>query len=524
MKFLLSIFVIITIEVLTAKQYHDNPCELALNDSYVRNFKCFKRHCSKLRLTKSRTLYYANSTSTLRLILSGDIELNPGPLKQKKSPTCPMCLKTVRSNSKKVECSVCHDRVHLKCVSSKSKQTINDWICTSCLHTVLPFFNQIDLDTSVQSTSSQDSEHINQHLDILKQHKCHTSIAHINVQSLLSTFDAFSLMMNTYNFDIVALSETWLKESHHLQNYVQINGYNATFKNRENKKGGGVGLYIKDHLKYTVRHDLSKIDETLEILWVEIRGRNKNNSYLVGSIYQPSSNETEKRQWLERFDRLITEIYVKWNGIIILAGDFNIDLLNVKESTRMYKDLLHTFSFHQHVHKPMRKNKTLIDHISSNLAHKIIHSDVIYTDEISDHDMPYIIVNIKKDRFEPRYKFIRNQKNLIMSNYIEEFKQLPFNLIHAFSDPEDQIGILNKLILDCIQNHAPMRRVKITRPTAPWMNDINIRKEKEQLEGKRKKALDTQNENDRKLYQDARNSLKKSITNTKFSFYRKAMS
>ena len=94
------------------------------------------------------------------------------------------------------------------------------------------------------------------------------NIQPINVQSLLSTFDAFSLMMNTYNFDIVALSETWLKESHHLQNYVQINGYNATFKNRENKKGGGVGLYIKDHLKYTVRHDLSKIDETLEILWV----------------------------------------------------------------------------------------------------------------------------------------------------------------------------------------------------------------------------------------------------------------
>ena len=135
-------------------------------------------------------------------------------------------------------------------------------------------------------------------------------------------------------------------------------------------------VYIKDHLKYTVRHDLSKIDETLETLWVEIRGRNKNNSYLVGSIYQPSSNETEKRQWLERF-------------IIILAGDLNIDLLNVKESTRMYKDLLHTFSFHQHVHKPTRKNKTLIDHISSNLAHKIIHSDVIYTDEISISYLEY---------------------------------------------------------------------------------------------------------------------------------------
>ena len=28
---------------------------------------------------------------------------------------------------------------------------------------------------------------------------------------------------------------------------------------------------------------------------------------------------------------------------------------------------------------------------------KLIHNDVIYTDEISDHDTPFVILNIKKN-------------------------------------------------------------------------------------------------------------------------------
>ena len=41
---------------------------------------------------------------------------------------------------------------------------------------------------------------------------------------------------------------------------------------------------------------------------------------------QPSSDEKEKQCWLEKFDCLIAEVYVKWNGMIIIAGDFNINL------------------------------------------------------------------------------------------------------------------------------------------------------------------------------------------------------
>ena len=151
--------------------------------------------------------------------------------------------------------------------------------------------------------------------------------------------------------------------------------------------GGGVGFYIKECMSFKVRHDVGKIDEPIKILWIELRGRNKNTPFLTGVVYQPSSNETEKLVWLEKFEHILSEVYTKWNGVIILAGDLNIDLLNgSKELQRRYKDILHSFSLRQHITSPTRKSKTLIDHVISTLPDRVIHHDVLNTEEISDHE------------------------------------------------------------------------------------------------------------------------------------------
>ena len=100
------------------------------------------------------------------------------------------------------------------------------------------------------------TEYQNTHLDVLKKHQCYTPVVHLNTKSLPLSFDEFSHMMNKYKFDIVALSETWLKNNKTQLEYVQIDGYKSEFKNRESKSGGGVGFYIKEHMNYNVRHDL----------------------------------------------------------------------------------------------------------------------------------------------------------------------------------------------------------------------------------------------------------------------------
>ena len=101
---------------------------------------------------------------------------------------------------------------------------------------------------------------------------------------------------------------------------------------------------------------------------------------------------------------------------------------------------------------------------------------------------------------------------------------MPLNLVYAFDEPDDQVTILNKLVLDCIKKHATIKRVRLTRPVAPWMKDESIVNLETQLEHHRHKASVSKEENNRKYYQVTRNKLKKTTKTTKAAFLRKAMS
>ena len=144
----------------------------------------------------------------------------------------------------------------------------------------------------------------------------------------------------------------------------------------------------------------------------------------------------------------------------------------------------------QHVTKPTRKSKKLIYHINSNISTKLIHCNVISTDKNSDHDEPYAIFSIKKERFQKLHKYVRDENNLNLNKYILQFKQLPTSLVYAFDEPDDKISVLNKLVNQCISEHAPMKRTKFTHPRAPWMKDPEIFKAKNVLDNLRTKSRD----------------------------------
>ena len=62
-------------------------------------------------------------------------------------------------------------------------------------------------------------------------------------------------------------------------------GHSFCYKNRDKERGGGVGMYIKDIIKYNERQNLSKLDETIEHMWIDCSGKNKNRNCLVGVLY-----------------------------------------------------------------------------------------------------------------------------------------------------------------------------------------------------------------------------------------------
>ena len=121
-------------------------------------------------------------------------------------------------------------------------------------------------------------------------------VSHIwlNTQSMSATFDEFQVMLYQHLFDIIKLSETWLWNDTSLLHYVQIPGYSFCYKNRDERRVGGVGMHTKDIIKFKERQDLSKLDGTIEHMWIECQGKSKSKNYLVDTFYQPLPEEKEK--------------------------------------------------------------------------------------------------------------------------------------------------------------------------------------------------------------------------------------
>ena len=133
-------------------------------------------------------------------------------------------------------------------------------------------------------------------------------------------------------------------------------------------------------------------------------------------------------------------------------------------------------------------------------------------------------MNRKKERYEPGYKYIRDEKKVDMNQYVNDFSKLPLSLVYGFKEPECQISILNKLFNDCLESHASKRRVKLTRPIAPWMKDPTIVSDHQKLELSRIKSHDNKNPKEHQKYLEDKKQYKKTIKDKENSFFGKAVS
>ena len=184
-------------------------------------------------------------------------------------------------------------------------------------------------------------------------------------------------MLKSLEFDIITLSETWLKENQMLLNLVQVPGYFAGFRHRDRIRGGGVGFYIKTSIKFKERQDLNALDDTMEHQWIEVSMKKKQSKMLIGTLYQPSSIPNEKVSWLEKFDSLLSKIIPQHDGPIVITGDFNIDTLRESNVCKMYTEILNTYNLTQNVSRATRKDTSLIDHIVSNQRLKLLTSHAL---------------------------------------------------------------------------------------------------------------------------------------------------
>ena len=100
----------------------------------------------------------------------------------------------------------------------------------------------------------------------------------VNIQELLDRSNPI---------DILSLSETYITKDGYDDDdsLFAVDGYRFIKRNRKNGQGGGVAVYLKEHIEWQRTPDLER--EAIENIWIEIFIP-KSKSVLLGMFYRPS--------------------------------------------------------------------------------------------------------------------------------------------------------------------------------------------------------------------------------------------
>ena len=148
-------------------------------------------------------------------------------------------------------------------------------------------------------------------------------ILNLNIQSLQSKYSSLKETLNifkerAFTFDIICLQEIWNVDFPEL---FPLEGYHPLVtKCRKNKRGGGVGLYIRSNLTFEIKNDLSIFyDRILESLVVEITDE-RDNKFFVIVLYRSSGAHptlSQAQQYTEFF-QLFRKIWANHANFIAL--------------------------------------------------------------------------------------------------------------------------------------------------------------------------------------------------------------
>jgi len=206
------------------------------------------------------------------------------------------------------------------------------------------------------------------------------SIIHQNIRSFGANFDEFSALVDNLNckFHVIIFTETWFE----FGSTAIIHGYRGYHSYRNGRLGGGVSIYILDTLQSTQIHSLTLNSELFEVCAARIN-LDANVLNIVG-VYLPPNNA----DFNLRLTGLVTllEDSGVLDGVVYMAGDFNIDMLSSTGRSRQFSDAMRSMSLVPLISLPTRlteNSETLIDNIWSNRISHV--ATGVLTADVTDH-------------------------------------------------------------------------------------------------------------------------------------------
>ena len=448
---------------------------------------------------------------------------------------CLLCRKRLLSHSCVISCCICHEKCHLRCISSNDeelctiKTDFNQWFCITCVSSALPFNHYEDeteyrdalscndhFDRVLESFSdkvfnplSSDSKDIdlplddldpdtNFYNDVLYQSTSlckyyleesfkkelfnvddakSLSACHVNIRSLQSNFDALKNYFANlqFEFTMFGVTETWLNETNSDQ--FSMPGYHFIENHRSGRCGGGVGIFLKNYCNFCVRDDLVVFNDYFESVFLEIPNSvfNTGKNIIIGVIYRPPG--TDMDMFNSEFSNLLDVIKTE-NKLCYLLGDYNINLLNYDshELTAGFVNSLYSYGFVPLINRPTRitpHSATIIDNIFTNNHEALVKSyqGILVTD-LSDH---FPVFHINQTLISVEQDVFIVKRSFTAKNkhaFLEDLGAVDWQPIFNSSGTQAAFSQFHQKLMGLYDKNFPKRKIKLRyNNRKPWLSE-----------------------------------------------------
>ena len=291
------------------------------------------------------------------------------------------------------------------------------------------------------------------------------AIALANMMSLAPKIDELRCFVENTNPDLISLTETWLNDSiseHHLN----IPGYNLLLKNRTSGVHGGVGLYIKNSIKFNALTDI--YHPQLEVLWTYIKPTRLPRGIpcvIVGTVYHTHYPVgASDNAMLDYLASSLTVIEGRYPGCgILITGDFN--RLNVSR-------LLKQFKLKQLVRGPTRGERTL-DLIITNMP-QLYDKNLLQSFPpfgLSDHSVLLLQPKPRTVQSRSRRSVTRRDTRLSRRHELGRYlSSIDWSFLDSVTGCESKFQLFLDLVKTGLDTIMPLKPVKLHVNDAPWIS------------------------------------------------------
>ena len=303
----------------------------------------------------------------------------------------------------------------------------------------------------------------------MKNHKG-LRIGNLNACHLRNKVDDVTVLIhsNPDKVHLFGVSETRL-DANIDDSLIHIQNYSIVRKDAEQKIGHtGLVVYIHDSIRHLIRRRSDLETNNVEAIWLEFYQKRTASAYIC-SLYR---NPVCTSEWMDDFMTMMDKI--PDNADVILLGDFNFNLFNQQNSWLSVTSMLGLSQLITNSTRVTNKTQTLIDHIYTNNAAKVIKPSIVHS-SLSDHYAIFCTYQAKIPK-QPKnghdYVQYRSFKNFNETLFLHDIACTPFSMIYETLDPDKALDLLHMLLIVAIDKHAPLRTKRVKHSDLPpWITE-----------------------------------------------------